>query len=64
MYIYIYIYCHNRVLSNGPGDWGSIPNRVISKLVFDTFLNTQHYKVRIKGKWSNRGKGVAHSPSL
>ena len=25
-------------------------------------LNTQHYKVQIKGKWSNSGKGVA--PSL
>ena len=30
------------------------------KLVLDiTLLNTQHYKVRIKIKWSNPGKGVA-----
>ena len=39
---------------NGPGDLGSIPGRVISKtlkMVFDTsLLNTQQYKVRIKGK--------------
>ena len=31
-------------------------------MVLDTFLlNIQHYKVRIKGKVSNPGKGVAHS---
>ena len=41
-------------LPNGPGDPGSIPGRVIPKtlkMVLDTsFLNTQQYKVRIKGK--------------
>ena len=26
-------------------------------------LNTQDYKVQIKGKWSNPGKGVALSPT-
>ena len=32
-------------------------------IVADAFLlNTQHYKVRIKSKWSNSRKGVA--PSL
>ena len=39
---------------NGPGDLGSIPGRLIPKtpkMVLDaTLLNTQHYKVRIKGK--------------
>ncbi len=39
---------------NGPGDLGSIPGRVIRKtlkMLLDTsLLNTQHYKVRIKGK--------------
>ena len=40
---------------NGPGDWGSIPGRVIPKtlkMILDTWclLNTQHNKVRIKGK--------------
>ena len=43
-----------RVLANGPGDLGSIPGRVIPKtlkMVLDTsLLNTQKYKVRIKGK--------------
>ena len=43
-----------RVFANGSGDLGSIPGRVIPKtlkMVLDTFLlNTQQYKVRIKGK--------------
>ena len=44
----------DRVFASGPGDWGSIPGRVIQKnqiTVIDTsWLNTQHYKVKIKGK--------------
>ena len=43
-----------RVVTNGLGDMGSIPGRVIpktQKMVLDTaLLNTQQYKVRIKGK--------------
>ena len=43
-----------RVFANGPRDLGSIPGRVIPKtfkMVLDTsLLNTQQYKVRIKGK--------------
>ena len=43
-----------RVFANDPGDLGSIPGRVIPKtfkMVLDTsLLNTQQYKVRIKGK--------------
>ena len=43
-----------RVFANGPGDLGSILGRVIPKtlkMVLDTtLLNTQHYKVRFKGK--------------
>ena len=43
-----------RVFANGPGDLGSIPGRVIlktKKRVLDaSLLNTQHYKVWIKGK--------------
>ena len=39
---------------NGPGDLGSIPGRVIPKTLKmepdTTLLNTQHYKVRFKGK--------------
>ena len=60
-YIYIYIYINNRdigpavrVFANGPGDLGSIPGRVIPKTLKmeldTTLLNTQHYKVRFKGK--------------
>ena len=58
-----------RVFANGPGDLGSIPGRVIPKtlkMVLDTtLLNTQHYKVRFKGKveQSNPGNGVAPSPT-
>ena len=42
------------VFARGPGDMGSIPGRVIPKtlkMVVDTsLLNTQQYKVSIKGK--------------
>ena len=44
----------SRVFANGLEDRGSIPGRVIQKtqkMVLDaSLLNTQHYKVRIKGK--------------
>ena len=44
----------SRVFANGPGDLGSIPGRVIPKtlkMLLDTsVLNTQQYKVHIKGK--------------
>ena len=43
-----------RVFVNGSGDLGSIPGQVIpkiQKMVLDaSLLNTQHYKVQIKGK--------------
>ena len=43
-----------RVFASGPGDLGSIPGRVIpktQKMVLDfSLLNTQYYKVGIKGK--------------
>ena len=42
------------VFANRPGDLGSIPSRVIPKTqkmeLVASLLNTQHYKVRIKGK--------------
>ena len=48
-----------RVFANGPGDRGSISGRVIPKtfkMVLDTaLLNTQQYKVSIKGKCCNLG---------
>ena len=43
-----------RMFANVQGDLGSLPDRVIPKtlkMVLDaSLLNTQHYKVRIKGK--------------
>ena len=43
-----------RVLANWPGDLGSIPRRIVPKIlkmVLDTsLLNIQQYKVRMKGK--------------
>ena len=54
----------SRVFVNGQGDRGSIPGRVILKtqkiVLGATLLNTQHYKVRIKGR-SNPGNGVVPS---
>ena len=58
-----------RVFTNGPGDLSSIPGRVIPKtlkMVLDTsLLNTQQYKVRIKGKvGQSREKSSALSYNL
>ena len=62
LYIYIYkltIGLMSRVFANVPGDRGSIPGGVIpktQKFVLDVaLLNTQHYKVRIKGKVEQSG---------
>ena len=56
-----------RVFANGPGDLDSIPGQVIPKtlkMVLDTsLLNTQHYKILSRVKWSNPRKGVAPSPT-
>ena len=56
-----------RVFANGPGDRALISGRVIpktQKIVHDTsLLNTQHYKVRINGKWINPWEGVVPSPT-
>ena len=56
-----------RVFAHGPGDLGSIPGRVIpktQKMVLDaSLLNTQHYKVRIKGKVKQSREEVAPSPT-
>ena len=54
------------VFANGLGDWGSILGQVIpktQKMALDpAFLNTQHYKVSIKGKVEQSRERVA--PSL
>ena len=43
-----------RLFAKGPGDQGPIPGRVkpkTLKMILDaSLLNTQHFKVRIKGK--------------
>ena len=47
------------MFANVPGDWGSISDQVIPKtqeIVLDaTLLNTQHYKVGIKGSGAIKG---------
>ena len=67
MYVVTDIGLAVRVFLNGPGDHGSIPGRVIpktQKMVLDaSLLNTQHYKVRIKGKVEPSREGVAPSPT-
>ena len=49
-----YLIIEIRTVANDLGDMGSIPGQVIpkiKKMVLDaTLLNTQHYKMRIKGK--------------
>ena len=58
----------SRYNANGPGELGSIPGRVIRKtlkMLLDTsLLNTQQYKVRIKGKVEQFRERVAPSPTL
>ena len=62
----LFIGLEGRVFTNGPGDLGSIPGRVrpdILKMGLDTsWLNTQQYKLRIKGKVKQLEKGVAPAP--
>ena len=56
-----------RVVANSLGNQGSIPGQVIpktKKMVRDpSLLNTQYYKVRIKGKWNIPTKEVGHTPT-
>ena len=55
------------VFANDPGDRGSNPGQVIpktQKMVLDaTLLNTQHYKLWIKGKVERSRQGVTPSPT-
>ena len=56
----------SRVFANGPGDRGLIPGRVIlktQKIVLDAaLLNSQHYKVWIKGKVEQSGEWSSALP--
>ena len=56
------------VFTTGPRDLSSIPGWVTAKtqkMVFDaSWLYTQHYKVWIKDKQCNAGKGVVSSPTF
>ena len=57
----------SRVFLIGPGDRGSITGRVIPKtqkmLLDASLINTQHYKVWIKGKWINPRKVIGPFPT-
>ena len=54
------------MFTNGPGNLGSIPGHVIpktQKMVHDApLLNTQHYKVSIKGKVEQSGERSSAFP--
>ena len=58
----------SRVFANGPEDPVSIPGQVIpktQKMVLDAaLLNTQHYKVRIKGKVEQSREWSSALPSV
>ena len=44
----------SKMFANGSGDWGLVPGQIIpktQKMVLDAvLLNTQYYKVRVRGK--------------
>ena len=54
------------MFANGPVDLASVPGRVIpktQKMVLDaSLLNTQHYKVRIKGKVEQSRERISALP--
>ena len=55
--------CEISLFVNGPGDRDLVIPKT-QKIVPDASLfNTQEYKLQIKGKWSNPGKGDALSPT-
>ena len=57
---------HTHINTNGLGDQCSIPGRVIpktQKMVLDAaLLNTQHYKVSIKGKVGQSRESISALP--
>ena len=67
MTIALGLWPRGRVFANGPGDQGSIPDRVIpkaQKMVLDAALpNINFIKYGSRVNWSNSGQGVAPSPT-
>ena len=66
IYIYIYILKIGMIFkefANGPGDLGSIVGQVLPKIK-NALLNSQHYKLRIKGKveWSRERSSALVTP--
>ena len=55
----VYMVIMDKVFANSPGDLGSFPGRDIPKMVLDpSLLNTNHYKVKIKGKVEQSRKRI------
>ena len=56
-----------RVFANGPGDLGSIPGHVITKILkcylIPSCLTLSNIRYVSRVKWRNQGKGVAPSPT-
>ena len=52
-----------RVFTNGPRDQVESYQRRKKMIHYASLLNTQHYKVRLKGKWSSPEKRVAPFPT-
>ena len=56
----------SRVFANGPGDRGSVSGQVIpktQKMVLEAaLLNTQHYKVQVKGKVEQSKERISALP--
>ena len=63
-----HFYQVGRVFTNGPGDLGSIPGRVIPKTLqwnlIPPCLTLSNIRYVSRVKWSNPVKGVAPSPTL
>ena len=66
--IYIYLGLVDRVFTNGLGDMGSIPDRIMPKTfkkwyLIPPCLTLSNIKYVSRVKWSNPGKGVAPFPT-
>ena len=71
LFWYTYLEVHTSPLAKWlectPNGQGSNQGRITPKTFFNGtwyLLDSHHYKVLIKGKWSNPGKGVVPSPHI